>query len=260
MGFFDALTAIEKEREAEVPNPLRDNSRDSEGFGHGTGYLYPHAYKDHWVAQQYLPTGFQGRIFYQPSEQGYEKTIAHTVARHREAQLTAMLEGILIESLEGLTHSPKDSRLDQWLDRSLSQTGETLGKVRDRLFEIAKPQRHHLILNLNAATGLILWEAIRQVPEGGVYAQTIREEDYRSLLTQSQSLPELSRPQFITTPIADQNPSLPKFDRILARNLFLTGDRLTIIHFMTEHLSPTGRIHLAESIPLPRPTPLRALQ
>ena len=249
MGFFDALTAIEKEREAEVPNPLRDNSRDSEGFGHGTGYLYPHAYKDHWVAQQYLPNGFQGRIFYQPSEQGYEKTIAHTVARHREAQLTAMLEGVLIESLEGLTHSPKDSRLDQWLDRSLSQTGETLGKVRDRLFEIAKPQRHHLILNLNAATGLILWEAIRQVPEGGVYAQTIRDEDYRSLLTQSQSLPELSRPQFITTALADQNQSLPKFDRILARNLFLTGDRMTLIHFMAQNLAPTGRIHLAESIP-----------
>ena len=248
MGFFDALTAIEKEREAEVPNPLRDNSRDSQGFGHGTGYLYPHAYNDHWVAQQYLPTGFQGRIFYQPSEQGYEKTIAHTVARHREAQLTAMLEGILIESLEGLTHSPKDSRLDQWLDRSLSQTGETLGKVRDRLFEIAKPQRHHLILNLNAATGLILWEAIRQVPEGGVYAQVIRDEDYRSLLTQSQSLPELSRPHLTTSGIPSSAPP-PKFDRILARNLFLACDRLALIRFMAQNLAPTGRIHLAESIP-----------
>ena len=40
MAFFDALSAVEKEN-AEVPNHLRDSSRDAEGFGHGSGYLYP---------------------------------------------------------------------------------------------------------------------------------------------------------------------------------------------------------------------------
>ncbi len=208
MGFFDALAAIEKEREAEVPNPLRDNSRDSQGFGHGAGYLYPHAYRDHWVAQQYLPTGFQGRVFYQPSEQGYEKTIAHTVARHREAQLAAMLEGVITESLEGLTYSPKDPQLEQWLMRSMSNTGETLANVRDRLFEQAKLQRHHLVLDLNAGTGLLLWEAIRQVPEGGVHARVIRDQDYEALQTQSQSLPELNRPQLFRDP-TDSSPDSP---------------------------------------------------
>src|SRR5690625_4309830 len=34
-AFFDALDAVQKEREAEVPNHLRDSSRDKEGFGHG---------------------------------------------------------------------------------------------------------------------------------------------------------------------------------------------------------------------------------
>ncbi|WP_343391772.1 hypothetical protein [Candidatus Amarobacter glycogenicus] len=48
-----------EEREAEAPDHLKDASRDAEDMGHGKGYLYPHAYRDHWVAQQYLPTSLQ---------------------------------------------------------------------------------------------------------------------------------------------------------------------------------------------------------
>ena len=55
MGFFDAIAAVEQERQSDVPNPLKDSSRDKKGFGHGAGYLYPHAYRDHWIEQQYLP-------------------------------------------------------------------------------------------------------------------------------------------------------------------------------------------------------------
>ena len=76
MGFFDALRAVEVEDKADdIPNHLRDANRDEKGFGHGKGYLYPHAYRDHWVKQQYLPDNLQGKIFYNPSEQGYEATI-----------------------------------------------------------------------------------------------------------------------------------------------------------------------------------------
>src|SRR5574344_2876641 len=91
MAFFDALSSVEKE-DAEVPNHLRDDSRDSEGFGHGAGYLYPHAYKDHWVAQQYLPDSLSGRVFYTPSDQGYEKQIRQEVLSRRELQIAAILE------------------------------------------------------------------------------------------------------------------------------------------------------------------------
>ncbi|BAY66886.1 recombination factor protein RarA/unknown domain fusion protein (plasmid) [Calothrix brevissima NIES-22] len=72
MGFFDALAAVERERSADIPNHLKDANRDKKGFGHGAGYLYPHAYRDHWVAQQYLPASLQGQVFYQPSMQGFE--------------------------------------------------------------------------------------------------------------------------------------------------------------------------------------------
>ena len=91
MAFFDALAAVEKE-DAEVPNHLRDASRDAEGFGHGSGYLYPHAYRDHWVAQQYLPDTLMGRVFYTPSTQGYEKQIRDGVLSRRELQIAALLE------------------------------------------------------------------------------------------------------------------------------------------------------------------------
>lgn len=91
MAFFDALSAVQKEN-TEVPNHLKDASRDAEGFGHGAGYMYPHAYRDHWIAQQYLPDALTGRVFYTPSDQGYENTIRQDVLSRRELQITAILE------------------------------------------------------------------------------------------------------------------------------------------------------------------------
>lgn len=91
MAFFDALSSVEKE-DADVPNHLKDASRDAEGFGHGTGYLYPHAYRDHWVAQQYLPDTLMGRVFYTPSTQGYEEKIRNEVLSRRELQIASILE------------------------------------------------------------------------------------------------------------------------------------------------------------------------
>ncbi len=96
MAFFDALSSVEKE-DAEVPNHLKDGSRDAEGFGHGDGYLYPHAYRDHWVAQQYLPDALVGRVFYTPSSQGYEAKIREEVLSRREIQISTILEDIPIQ-------------------------------------------------------------------------------------------------------------------------------------------------------------------
>jgi len=109
MAFFDALSAVEAEREAEVPTHLRDANRDQDSFGHGKGYLYPHSYREHWVAQQYLPRSLQGQVFYQPSDQGYEGQIQQAVARRREAQLAALVEGVGVALPEVLTFSPADA-------------------------------------------------------------------------------------------------------------------------------------------------------
>jgi putative ATPase len=194
MGFFDALSTVEQEREAEVPTHLRDANRDKHSFGHGAGYLYPHAYRDHWVAQQYLPGSLQGQVFYQPSDQGYEDRIRQQVARQREAQLAALVEGFGVALPEVLTFSPTDSASERWLQRTLSQTGERLAQVRDRLFALAQLQRHDLVLDLNAGSGLLTWEAIRQVPEGGVYARVEQATDAQALEEQAALLPQLIRP------------------------------------------------------------------
>jgi putative ATPase len=251
MGFFDALAAVEREREADVPNHLRDANRDKHSFGHGQGYLYPHAYRDHWIEQQYLPKTLQGQVFYQPSEQGYESKIQVQVAQRREAQLAAVIEGTALSDV--LTFSPIDSAQDRWLQRALSQAGEKLADVRDRLFQLAQPQRHHVILDLNAGSGLLTWEALRQVPEGGVYAIVRSSADAEALQEQSTSLPELSRPVVLQSTLTDLPSTIDphiRFDRIIGRNaLFAEADKRGAIAILTQLLRPDGILVLSETIP-----------
>ena len=252
MAFFDALAAVEQAREGEVPNAMRDATRDKKGFGHGAGYLYPHAYRDHWVAQQYLPSSLQGQLFYQPSNQGYEAGIQAQVARRREAQLAALVE----PDLETLTYGPTDQQQDRWLQRATGVLGEQLGEVRDRLFNSLNPQRHHRLLDLNASTGLLTWEAVRRVPEGGVTACTHKEKDYSALIEQSILLDELSRPRVVKVKasnwLAVQQMAEPSisFDGIVGRNaLMAVPDKQSAIQQLNQLLGTKGKIAIAESIP-----------
>lgn len=43
--------------------------------GYGKGYKYAHDYSGHFVEQQNLPDSLQGKCYYTPSDQGYEKKI-----------------------------------------------------------------------------------------------------------------------------------------------------------------------------------------
>ncbi len=83
MAFFEALRFVEEERSGDIPNHLKDANRDAEGLGHGQGYKYPHAYRDHFVRQQYLPDEMQGTYFYNPGLIGYEKEVWERVAEWR---------------------------------------------------------------------------------------------------------------------------------------------------------------------------------
>ena len=256
MAFFDALSAVETEQQREVPNPLRDPNRDKEGFGHGKGYLYPHSYREHWVAQQYLPSGLQGQVFYQPSDQGYEQSIQQQDERRREAKLAAMVEGTSTPTSEALTYSPDDPARDRWLQRTVSQTGERLGQVRDRLFVSLDIQRHHTILDLNARSGLLTWEAVRQVPEGGVYSRVDTAQDLAALKEQAMLLPAIARPVIFQTPLSDlpqglsQNAPGVKFDRIIGRSVFgAIAPTANVVNSMVAGLKATGQLVLAETVP-----------
>ncbi len=44
-------------------------------MSYGKGYKYAHDYPEHFVEQQNLPDSLQGRQYYSPSEQGYEKQV-----------------------------------------------------------------------------------------------------------------------------------------------------------------------------------------
>lgn len=91
-AYFKAASLIEEKGLGDVPTPLMDSSRDSRGFGHGKGYLYPHDFPEHFVPQRYLPADLQGTRFYTPGEEGYEKQIAERVNHWRETIDKAIAE------------------------------------------------------------------------------------------------------------------------------------------------------------------------
>jgi len=48
-----------------IPRELQNVHADGTGFEREQGYLYPHNYPGHWVAQQYLPDELKDRRYYQ---------------------------------------------------------------------------------------------------------------------------------------------------------------------------------------------------
>jgi putative ATPase len=61
-----------------MPVPLHIRNAPTklmEDLGYGKDYKYPHDYPDHFVEEEYLPENLKGRIYYHPTEQGFEKEI-----------------------------------------------------------------------------------------------------------------------------------------------------------------------------------------
>ena len=73
---FAALDTVKTAKTMPVPVHLQDaHYKGAAKLGHGQGYLYAHDYPNHYVKQQYLPDGMEGMVFYEPTENGYEKKI-----------------------------------------------------------------------------------------------------------------------------------------------------------------------------------------
>ena len=240
MAFFDALASVEKE-DTDVPNHLRDANRDAEGFGHGAGYLYPHAYRDHWVAQQYLPDQLVGRVFYTPSEQGYEKKIRDEVLARRELQIAAILEDDTGErsldptssqttgsknadvarllqqqfkdkNAESLTFSPTDQGKENalknadksWRARLDSNRAEVLLQIRDKMVEAARLVRSDRSLVWNADDALLLWELARKTPEGVTCGLCRSQKGLEVLEQYANTLGDLDKPVLLVNPAAEE--------------------------------------------------------
>ena len=250
LGFFDALSDVEMEKEGEVPNHLKDANRDGQGFGHGEGYLYPHSYKDHWVAQQYLPSALQGKVYYKPSGMGYEGKIQEEVQEKREAQLEAVVEDLYQENL---TFSPGDRVRDKWLERAMGNRADMLlNMVRTLSGRIDMP-RHGNVLVLNASHGLMLYQLMKKNPEGGSYAQVYSREQKEIIDHFSENLDQLTRPMVYvsdTFSIFDRLEEGLSFSVIGGRNILsrLSQDGL-ILQRIKQRLDEDGSICLMEAIP-----------
>ncbi len=67
---------VEKTRNDPVPLHLRNPvTRLMRDVGYGKGYKYAHNFPGHFVEQQNLPDSLQGKKYYEPSDQGFEKEI-----------------------------------------------------------------------------------------------------------------------------------------------------------------------------------------
>jgi putative ATPase len=76
-GYGRARAAAERAGDLHVPLHLRNAVTGlMKNLGYGAGYKYAHDYAGQHVAQQHLPDELAGERFYEPSEQGYERTIA----------------------------------------------------------------------------------------------------------------------------------------------------------------------------------------
>jgi putative ATPase len=68
-----------------VPMHLRNASTAlMQGLGYGRGYRYPHHYPGHHVEDVFLPENLQGRIYYDPVDDGHERVIRERLQRWRQ--------------------------------------------------------------------------------------------------------------------------------------------------------------------------------
>lgn len=64
-----ALSDVRKGMTGPVPDHLKDSHYSgADKLGHGKGYLYPHDFPGHVVAQDYLPEALKGRFYYIPDD------------------------------------------------------------------------------------------------------------------------------------------------------------------------------------------------
>ena len=71
VGIDRALADIRAGRTGSIPRELQNVHADGTGFEREQGYKYPHAFKNHWVKQQYLPDELRSAHYY---EYGDNKT------------------------------------------------------------------------------------------------------------------------------------------------------------------------------------------
>ena len=244
LGFFDALKSVREANRQDVPSHLRDANRDGDAFGDGVGYRYPHAYAEHWVEQQYLPTALQGEVFWQPGQLGWEGERRERMAERRAAQLAAAAE-LASEQPLLLSSGPDSPAMERWIQRQLGQEGERLHLLRRRLWAGVSWQRQDRVLLLGCHSLLWALDPLRQVPEGGVTLICPSPDDRQRLAAQIDLLEPERQPQLLDG--LDALPSDQVFDWIggrLGTVDLLETDWTELAQTLTDHADSNASLRL----------------
>jgi putative ATPase len=241
MAYFEALRHIQDSGDGEVPDPLKDATRDKEGLGHGKGYKYPHAYREHWVPQQYLPEAMQGLHFYQPSEVGHEAKVRDEVERLRELQADGLSAERRIEDLTS-------GRARRWKSQ-VEEYGESRVRFRERLLELAGLDMQHAVLDVGGRAGLLGWGALERVPLGHVHV-LVSDATAADGVTRKAGAESVDR---LVSPLIGECAAIPvedaSFDRVLGAGVLHGRDeRQGILGELARVLRDSGSIFLYEPL------------
>jgi len=170
-----------------------------------------------------------------------------------------------------LTFSPAAGANARWIERLSSSRSAALSAIRERIFAPLPIRRHSTILDADARTGLLLWDALRPAPEGGIWG-IVGSEDEAALLEHrmreleqgvrpvilrpGRSLVELAR----STAAGDDgslvaatgmDPAV-RVDFVIGRDLFTrvsAADRGALARLLLALLAPGGTVSLAQVVP-----------
>ena len=193
LGFFEAQAVVRSSEKQDIPSHLRDPHRDNKAFGDGVGYRYPHAFNEHWIAQQYLPKALQGQVFWKPTDQGWEGSRREKTLQRRAIQLAASFEAQEENPLL-LTFTPTNSKLEMWKQRNTLKIEDRLKFLQDKLWDGISWNRNERVLVITG--GSLSWaiEPLLNAPEGGVTILSQESENLEKIAAQIDFLDPLNRP------------------------------------------------------------------
>ena len=73
LAIDEALADVRAGKNGAIPRELQNVHADGTGFERNQGYLYPHSFPGHWVAQQYLPDELKNTRYYRYAENKTEQ-------------------------------------------------------------------------------------------------------------------------------------------------------------------------------------------
>jgi len=114
--------------------------------------------------------------------------------------------------------------------------------------------RHFRICVIGAEEGTLVWEALRQAPEGGVTGIVTRPEKLEFLQHYGEQLDPMIRPEFREENPESYTETYPgeagTYDVVIGRNVVLRStDRTRLLDTCFRLLSEKGRLLLAETLP-----------